>query len=207
MVGTFAHLPRYFADANRVMDLDSRIVWCARELQEVAAENLLEPRAADGGLSSAIDDMAAYVASLSVSWRISPPAAHAKERQAHEIGRTVYGRRQGPLDFSCATCHGGADTVGADGPAAIRVQSIRVWQGQPLPQLGQPAEARTVVGAWPAWRASEGGVRTLQGRLAACFRHMGVAPPAMDSEVMVGLVAYLLRLGEGGEVLAPGRRQ
>ena len=26
--GAYAHLPRYFADADRVMDLETRLVWC-----------------------------------------------------------------------------------------------------------------------------------------------------------------------------------
>src|SRR5215813_11197231 len=31
--GAFAELPRYFADADRVMDLESRLVWCMETLQ------------------------------------------------------------------------------------------------------------------------------------------------------------------------------
>src|SRR6202008_2134856 len=31
--GAYAQLPRYFADADRVMDLESRIVWCMMTLQ------------------------------------------------------------------------------------------------------------------------------------------------------------------------------
>ena len=31
--GAFAELPRYFGDVDRVMDLESRIVWCMETLQ------------------------------------------------------------------------------------------------------------------------------------------------------------------------------
>src|SRR5690554_5280756 len=31
--GAFAELPRYFKDADRVLDLESRIVWCMEKLQ------------------------------------------------------------------------------------------------------------------------------------------------------------------------------
>ena len=31
--GAFAELPRYFADADRVMDLETRILWCMEKLQ------------------------------------------------------------------------------------------------------------------------------------------------------------------------------
>ena len=31
--GAFAELPRYFADADRVMDLETRLLWCRETLQ------------------------------------------------------------------------------------------------------------------------------------------------------------------------------
>src|SRR5947209_19860731 len=31
--GAFAELPRYFADAGRVMDLETRLLWCMEKLQ------------------------------------------------------------------------------------------------------------------------------------------------------------------------------
>src|SRR5882757_6630469 len=31
--GAFAELPRYFADADRVMDVETRILWCMDKLQ------------------------------------------------------------------------------------------------------------------------------------------------------------------------------
>jgi len=31
--GAFAELPRYFADADQVMDVESRLLWCMEELQ------------------------------------------------------------------------------------------------------------------------------------------------------------------------------
>ena len=31
--GAFAELPRYFADADRVMDLETRLLWCMEKLQ------------------------------------------------------------------------------------------------------------------------------------------------------------------------------
>src|SRR5215467_14045719 len=34
--GAYAQLPRYFADADRVMDLESRIVWCMGTLQGIS---------------------------------------------------------------------------------------------------------------------------------------------------------------------------
>ena len=31
--GAFAELPRYFADAGQVMDLETRLMWCMEKLQ------------------------------------------------------------------------------------------------------------------------------------------------------------------------------
>jgi L-cysteine S-thiosulfotransferase len=202
VVGTFAHLPRYFADANRVMDLETRLVWCAQTQQEIAPASLLDARSIDGVMASELEDVASFVASLSISWRLSPPTLHEKERQAQTIGKALYARRQGPLDFSCATCHGSPDAM----PSATRVRAIKRWQNRPLPQIGVPSEAQTTIPGWPAWRASLGGMRTLQGRLGSCFAHMGVEAPAAGSDAMVALVAYLSKLGENGEVVASGHK-
>src|ERR1043165_9456875 len=35
--GAFAELPRYFADADRVMDAETRILWCMEKLQGISA--------------------------------------------------------------------------------------------------------------------------------------------------------------------------
>ena len=212
VVGTFAHLPRYFPDANRVMDLEARIAWCARVQQDLSVESLLKPQTVDGVLVTEMEDLAVYVASLSASWRLSPPLAHAKEQLAYDVGQALYARRQGPLDFSCATCHGTAVPgtevpSGSDPQANTRGQPIRFWQGRPVPQLGTPAESQASIGNWPAWRAAHGGIQTLQVRIGACFGHMGVEPPAPGSDAAVALAAYLTRQAEKGEVLAPGRKR
>src|SRR5206468_7247873 len=57
--GAYAQLPRYFADADRVMDLESRIVWCMVTLQGVSDAD------AKRGVFGSPDrksDMEAYVA-------------------------------------------------------------------------------------------------------------------------------------------------
>jgi L-cysteine S-thiosulfotransferase len=207
VVGTFAHLPRYFADANRVMDLQSRIAWCAKVAQDVGLDALMAARTIDGVTATEMEDLAVYVASLSASWRLSPPSAHAKESVTYEVGQALYVRRQGPLDFSCATCHGAAVPGGGDPQSQAPSQPIRFWKSRPVPQLGSPAESQASIGNWPAWRAAHGRIQTLQGRIAACFGHMGVEPPAAASDAAIALATYLTRQAERGEVLAPGRKR
>ena len=40
--GAFAELPRYFADADRVMDMETRIVWCMETLQGIDRAEILK---------------------------------------------------------------------------------------------------------------------------------------------------------------------
>src|SRR5689334_24488053 len=40
--GAFAELPRYFKDANRVMDAETRILWCMEQLQGFNAADLVK---------------------------------------------------------------------------------------------------------------------------------------------------------------------
>src|SRR5205814_7087228 len=40
--GAFAELPRYFKDADRVLDLESRLVWCMETLQGLARAEIVK---------------------------------------------------------------------------------------------------------------------------------------------------------------------
>ena len=40
--GAYAELPRYFADADRVMDLESRLVWCRVGLQGMSEADAMD---------------------------------------------------------------------------------------------------------------------------------------------------------------------
>ena len=63
--------------------------------------------------------------------------------------------RGGTHDFSCATCHG------EDGKR-IRLQD--------LPNLTKTEGAQKAYTTWPAYRVSQGELRTFQWRLNDCFR-------------------------------------
>ncbi len=40
--GAYAQLPRYFADADRVMDLETRLVWCRVKLQGMSEADAMK---------------------------------------------------------------------------------------------------------------------------------------------------------------------
>lgn len=56
--GAFAELPRYFADADRVMDLEARLLHCMTGLQGYKAEELIKGRFSAPGSKSDLEALA-----------------------------------------------------------------------------------------------------------------------------------------------------
>lgn len=188
--GAFAELPRYFADADRVMDAETRIIWCMRRLQGLSDADIAKQHFPAGGQPVGnVGAIATFIASRSSGKRFAAPTAHPKEQEARALGETLFFRRQGPMDFSCATCHG------SEGKR-IRLQE--------LPLLSRPDEARKAIGEWPAYRVSSTHVMTMQHRIYDCFWQMRLPQVAMGSDVVVALTAYLVGSASGGEIQAPG---
>jgi sulfur-oxidizing protein SoxA len=187
--GAFAQLPRYFEDAARVMDLETRLVWCMETLQGFPRADLVahyHSKASQPGTD--LEALATYVASRSKGLAFAPRLDHAREREALRLGEALFFRRQGPMDFACATCH---------------AQSGRRIRLQALPFFGNPEEARKSIGAWPAYRVSRGTVMTMQHRIADCFWQMRLPAIGFGSEVAIALAAYLVHQARGGEITAP----
>jgi sulfur-oxidizing protein SoxA len=115
-----------------------------------------------------------------------------QEKEVLALGHDLFFRRQGPHDFACATCH-------ADAGKRIRLQG--------LPYLANPAEAKLVIGEWPAYRVSTTHVMTMQHRLYDCFWQMRMPQMEMGSDASVALIAYLVKNAEGGDIAAPGLKR
>jgi sulfur-oxidizing protein SoxA len=191
--GAFAELPRYFADADAVMDVETRILWCMETLQGFNRADLIKrPHPGGGQQLKELGAMATYEASKSSGMKFAAKLDAAKEKDAVALGETLFFRRSGPFDFACATCH---DAKGL----RIRLQG--------LPHLSNPAEARIVVGEWPAYRVSTTHVMTMQHRLFDCFWQMRMPEAELGSEASVALIAYLAKQAEGGEIAAPGLKR
>src|SRR5262245_33834320 len=187
--GAFAELPRYFSDADRVMDLETRILWCMEKLQGFDRADLVKRvHPAAGQPVKELGAMATYVASKSNGQKFVARLDHPKEKQAIALGESLFYRRSGPFDFACATCHSGKGL-------RIRLQG--------LPQLTNPDEARKVVGEWPAYRVSTTHVMTMQHRLYDCYWQMRMPELELGSDVSVALIAFLTSQANGGEIAAP----
>jgi len=191
--GAFAELPRYFADAGRVMDVETRILWCMVELQGFKKADLIKnPHPGGGRPVHDLGAIATYVAHKSSGMKYAAKLDAPQEKEAVAMGDALFHRRQGPFDFACASCH-------AEAGKRIRLQG--------LPQLGQPEEARQVVGDWPAYRVSSTHVMTMQHRLLDCYWQMRMPRLELGSDVSVALIAYLTNLAKGGEINAPGLKR
>lgn len=191
--GAFAELPRYFADTNRVMDLETRLLWCRETLQGLStADYVKRPHPAGGQPVKEIGALATYVAAKSAGQTFAAKLDRPQEREIVALGETLFYRRSGPFDFACATCH-------AQSGLRIRLQG--------LPYLAEKKEASKVIGEWPAYRVSTTHVMTMQHRLLDCYWQMRMPELAMGSDASVALIAFLTKQAEGGEIAAPGLKR
>ncbi|MFO1110147.1 MAG: sulfur oxidation c-type cytochrome SoxA [Bradyrhizobium sp.] len=187
--GAFAKLPRYFADADRVMDLEQRLLWCMDKLQGLDTKDVVARRFSGPGKASDLEDLVAFIANKSNGMKIDIPLSHPKEQEAAAVGEEMFYRRGGVNDFSCATCH-------ADEGKRIRLQG--------LPNFSKPGQpARETMASWPTYRVSQGALRTMQHRLWDCFRQQRWPIPEYGSDGITALTVFLQKQATGGEINVP----
>ena len=190
--GAYAHLPRYFKDADRVMDLESRLLYCMSTLQGRSREEATARVFGSADRPSEFELLSIYIAGQSRGVQIEPGLSQPKEKASYELGRALYFHRVGAWDFSCASCHG-------DEGKRIRLQE--------LPVLYKPQYARPVMASWPAYRVSTSQVITLQWRMNDCYRQMRTPEPTFASETTVALIHFLTVTARGEPYHGPGNKR
>lgn len=187
--GAYARLPRYFADSDKVMDLEQRLLWCMETVQGLDTKDVIARRFSGPGRTSDMEDLVAFIANKSNGFKIDPPLAHPKEKEMAAIGQAMFYRRAGVMDFSCATCHG-------EPGKRIRLQG--------LPDFSQPGPApRETMASWPTYRVSQSALRTMQHRLWDCYRQQRWPQPDYASDGLTALQVYLNTMAAGGEMNVP----
>ncbi len=189
--GAFAEMPRYFKDADQVMDVSQRILWCMKNIQGLDTADIVKRKFSPSNRASNSDmeDLVAYVSNKSSGTKFNVPLEHAKEKEAFLIGQELFFKRSATNDFSCQTCHG-------EKGKRIRLQG--------LPELGKPGkDAQDTQGGWPTYRVSQGQLRTVQHRIWDCYRQMRMPPPAYASEGVTALTVFLNTMAKGGEINVP----
>jgi len=185
--GAFVELPRYFADTQRVQDLESRLVSCMEMLQGLNGKEIAATPFGRGEQNN-VTALATFVAAESKGMKFNLPQSHPQERVMYEVGKRVFYLRGGTHDFSCASCHG------EDGKR-IRLQD--------LPNLTKNPGAGQGFGAWPAYRVSNGQMWGMQLRLNDCYRQQRFPYPGFGSDATVALGVFLGVNGQGGVSTAP----
>ncbi|MGN8554677.1 UNVERIFIED_CONTAM: sulfur oxidation c-type cytochrome SoxA, partial [Microbacterium sp. SLM126] len=190
--GAYAELPRYFKDANKVMDLEQRLAWCRVTLQGLTQEEATKNPFSSQGKPSDIERLAAFLTGESRGVKMNVQLRHPEEKRVYALGQKMFFYRGGAYDFACATCHA------ADG------QRIRL---QDLPNLMTDKGAQAAYTTWPAYRVSQGEVRTMQHRLYDCLRQQRFPEPAYGSDVITALSMFLARNANGGTYDGPNMKR
>jgi L-cysteine S-thiosulfotransferase len=192
--GAVTVLPKYFADTNQTMDLESRLVHCMVTLQGAKKTDFTARTAfsGEGQKATVIEDLVAYIYDESREMVINVPQNHAAEKMSYARGKEAFYFKGGPFDFSCASCH-------SEDGKRIRLQD--------LPNLTKPGPAQAAFSQWPAYRVSQGAVRTMQWRLYDCFRQQRFPELQYLSQTSVDLITFMGVNANGGKMAAPALKR
>lgn len=172
MKGVAARYPTYDAAHDRAVTLAQRINICRGERQRAT------PLAYESKELLALE---AYIARQSRGAQIAPD--ERLEKFVGE-GRTIFHRRQGQLDLSCAQCH--------DDNWDRRLAGNRITQAQPT--------------GYPIYRLEWQTLGSLQRRFRNCLVGMRAEPYAYGSPEYAALEAFLMWRARGLPFEAPAVR-
>lgn len=187
--GAYVELPRYFADTNKVMDLETRLVHCMMTLQGFAADDAAVKKRHGSG--SDMMKLQTYIAMQSNGMPWNAPLDHPLEKAMRDAGEVMFYRRSGPMDFSCLACHG---------------QTGKRIRASVLPNASEPEEWTKAI-SWPAERAGQGNVRSSQHRLRGCLwqmRHPGIVG---GSDASIALISYWTDKARGVPAILPDMKR
>ena len=189
--GAWVELPRYFADTGRVQDVESRLVTCMAALQGFDAQALIKTPFGKGEMAN-ITALATWISGQSRDMHFNLSQAHPLERKMYAMGEKAFFYRGGPMDFSCASCHGEAGK-------RIRLQDLPLLTKNPGDGVG--------MAAWPAYRVSNGQMWSMQLRLNDCLRLQRFPDPGFGSDVTLALLTYMGVNSQGAKSIAPALKR
>ena len=160
--------------ADTPVDLEGRINLCRTGQQQAEA---LKPESED---LLALD---AYVTHASRGLPIAPPN-DPRLAKVRDQGKTLFTRREGQLNLSCANCH--------DDNAGKKLAGATIPQGHPT--------------AYPVYRSEWQTLGSLKRRLRNCVVGMRAETYAYDSAEYVALEVYLMDRAKGLKIESPGIR-
>jgi sulfur-oxidizing protein SoxA len=189
--GAFVELPRFFADTQRVQDLESRLVTCMQNLQGWDGAEIAKTPFGQGEQNN-VTALATWIASESKGHRFNLSQNHQQEKTFYEVGKRLFYQRGGTHDFSCASCHG-------EQGKRIRLQDLPLLSKSPGDGVG--------FAAWPAYRVSNGQMWGMQFRLNDCYRQQRFPYPGFGSDATIALSTFLGVNAKGAISVAPALKR
>lgn len=187
--GVYVELPRYFADTGKVMDLETRLVYCMKTLQGYPADDpALKKR---HGSNTEHMRLQTYIAAQSNGMPWNTPMNHPLEKAMRAAGEILFYRRSGPYDFNCAACHG--------------EQGKRI-RASVLPYVENPKEWTKAI-SWPALRVGHDNVRSSQHRLRGCFWQMRYPLLVQGSDLSVAVLSFWTDKARGQPAIIPDMKR
>jgi sulfur-oxidizing protein SoxA len=187
--GAYVQLPRYFDDAGRVMDFESRLVYCMTTLQGFSKSDPQVKKRHGSG--SDIMKLTTFIASKSSGYPWNPPLQHPQEIALRDAGEVLFNRRAGPMDFSCATCHTG--------------EGLRI-RASVLPNVNNPKEWTKAI-SWPAFRVGHDNVRSTQHRVRGCYWQMRQGLSSHGSDGALAIISYWTDAARGEPAILPDMKR
>ncbi len=186
--GAYVEMPRYFADTGKVMDLESRLVYCMKTLQGFTDEDdAIKKRHG----STDLVKLQTYIAMQSNGMPWNPPMSHPLEKAMRDAGEVMFYRRSGSLDFSCASCHA---------KPGLRIRA------SVLPDYHSGVEWTKAV-SWPAFRVSHDAVRSSQHRVLECLWQMRYPMINPDSDVNIAFISFWTDAARGQPAILPDMKR
>jgi sulfur-oxidizing protein SoxA len=185
VAGAHVELPRYFADAGKVMDLDARLVYCMKTIQGFTDEDPAIKK--KHGSDSDMMKLQTYIGSKSNGMAWNPPMNHPLEKAMRDAGEVMFYRRSGTMDFSCSTCHS---------------QTGKRIRASVLPNLYDPADWSKAI-SWPAQRTTHDHVRSSQHRVLECLWQMRYPNIKNGSDASISLISFWTDAARGEPAVLP----
>jgi len=113
---------------------------------------------------------------------IAPPMSHPKEHLAYQRAK-------------------GFSTTAPDRMIRLRHLPRRRRKTDPVAESAEMTnakDAQRAFGTWPAYRVSEGELRSMQWRMWECIRQMRFPELEFASDASIALITYLAKKAEGG---------
>lgn len=189
--GAFVALPRFFADTQRVQDMESRLLTCMATLQGFNEAELAKTPIGKGEQNN-VTALAAWISGQSKGMKFNLPQGHAQEKIMYQVGKRIFYARGGSHDFACSTCHG-------EEGKRIRLQDLPMLSTNPGDGVG--------FGAWPAYRLANGQMWGMQKRLNDCYRQQRFPEPKFGSDVTIALGVYMGVNSQGSASIAPALKR